>query len=139
MIVDFRIEISFMCPACGNYFYGRGVRSYNTFWATFFSDGSSLACYRPFWLTHCPRCKQFFAKEHLFRLPESICLFPPKRGLPYWTKRELENDKLFGRLDGFFGADEPKVIFIENAIAQGLYFPVQVSECQKKGVQNTAL
>lgn len=132
MICDFNFEISYICPACGNYFYGSCVSSYNTVGASFLSDGSMINCYDPFWLTRCPKCNQFFAKEYLFRLPKSISIFPTENNLSYWAKKELENNEHFGRVDGYFGDDEPKVKFIENAIAQGLYFPVLVSEHRKK-------
>jgi hypothetical protein len=120
-----------MCPACGNYFYRSNVRSYNTFGATVFSDGYSHACHNPYWLTQCPKCKQFFAKEHLFEMLESVCVLPMEPHLSRWVKEKIENDKLLGHLDGYFTEEETKADFIEKAIAQGQYFPVTVPEYKK--------
>jgi len=131
MIIDHRIQISLMCPACGNYYYGSGVRSYNTFGATVFSDGYSRACHNPFWLTRCPKCKQYFAKKHLFELPIPIDVFPENPRLSYRVKKLLENDKLFGRLDGCLSDGETKMDFIEKAIKQGQYYPINVHESEK--------
>lgn len=139
MIIDNRIYVSSMCPACGNYYYGSGVCSYNTFGATVFSDGYLQGCYSPYWLTRCPKCKQIFAKEHLFDLPENITVFPPSPYLSPRTKRKLENDELFGRVDDYLEKDETKLEFIEKAIEQGLYFPVTVSESRKKELKTHLL
>ena len=132
MIIDDSIYISFMCPACGNYFYGSNVRSYNTVGATVFSDGYSRSYYNPFWLTRCPRCNQYFSKKHLFELPESIRVFPESPHLSRQTIEKLENDKLFGRINGYFDESETKKEFIEKAIAQGIYFPIMVSNYERK-------
>lgn len=131
MIIDDRIYISSMCPACGNYFYGSGVRSYNTFGATFFSDGYRRACYNPFWITQCPRCERYFAKEHLFKLPRELQVFPENPRYSFSTRKRLESSKLFGRSDRYFTEEETKMDFIEKAIEQGLYYPVLVSEDEK--------
>ena len=131
MLIDPREYISYMCPACGNYFYRSNVRSYNTFGATVFSDGYTTGCHNPYWLTRCPKCKHFFAKEHLFEMLESDCTLPMDPHLSYWTKKKLENNKLFGRLDGYFSEEETKADFIKKAIAQGQYFPVTVLEHEK--------
>lgn len=131
MIIDHRIQISLMCPACGNYYYGSGVRSYNTFGATVFSDGYIRACHNPFWLTRCPKCNQYFAKEHLFELPIPIDVIPENPYLPYKAKKLLENTEQFGRLDGYFSDEETKMDFIEKAIAQGQYYPINVHESEK--------
>ena len=147
MIIEHNIRLSYMCPACGNYYYGSGVRSYNTFGATVFSDGYSRACYNPFWLTRCPRCKQFFAKEHLFKLPRAVESDFRTAGLLRLTektqdqerrgffeqmlKQKLEEEKLYGRLDGYFTEEETKIDFIHKAIKQGQYFPITVAEWEK--------
>ena len=138
MIISPRVEISYLCPACGNYFYGSSVQSYNTLDSTVLSDGSTISIYRPFWLTRCPKCNEYFAKEHLFKLPKSLCVFPPDIDFSYSQVLKIEKDNLIGRLDGCFDDDEPKFKFIEKAIEKGLYFPVTVLK-YKKNVLNIQL
>ena len=135
MIYDYRIEISFKCPSCGNHFYGSCVSSFNNIGATYFSDGYSHCNYNPFWLTQCPRCKQYFSKEYLFKLPKNIQVFPEDSNIPYCIKKVLENDNLFGHFERYFDDSESKREFIEKAIMQGMYFPIGVSEDRKKELE----
>ena len=97
MIIDDSIYISFMCPACGNYFYGSNVRSYNTVGATVFSDGYSRSYYNPFWLTRCPRCKQYFSKKHLLNCRK---VYVYSRKVHIFHAKQLKSLKMTSFLEG---------------------------------------
>jgi hypothetical protein len=122
-----------MCPACGNYFYESSVRSYSVFGAIIYSDGTvrKQGYHTPFWLTRCPACTQYFAKDHLFSLPAPVS--PDLYfGHAKHSHSFLKNPTNFGHFDSAFGEEESKMEFIEKAIEKGLYFPVTVGEKEKE-------
>ena len=129
MIVEIP-QLEYMCPACGNYFYNSGVRSFSIFGSIRYSDGVSKTNYNPFWVSQCPKCKQYVANEHLFRLPFPVSvefgLDDPKFRRPYTVK----NDENYGRVDCFEGYSRKAIV--EKIIAQGLYFPITVSEASRR-------
>jgi hypothetical protein len=130
MIIDIP-ELTYMCPACGNYFYNSGVRSYTIFGSIRYSDGVSKTNYDPFWITQCPKCTQYVAHEHLFRLPFPVSV---DLGLdePAFKKRyTVKGDEKYGRIE-FFGYGDGRMELIEKILAQGQYFPITVSEATKK-------
>ena len=129
MIVEIP-QLTYMCPACGNYFYNSGVRSFSIFGSIRYSDGVSKTDYNPFWVSQCPKCKQYVANEHLFRLPFPVSvefgLDDPKFRRPYTVK---DNEK-YGRVDCFEGGNRKAIV--EKILAQGLYFPITVSEASRR-------
>lgn len=141
------LELNSMCPACGNYYFESGVVSYNNFGATAFSDGYTIGSNEPYWLTRCPRCKQFFAKSHIFKLPRSVSPeFDTSTLIRLIDKTQDEKNRelykhrleekrkkeaLYGHLGGRFNDENTKAGFIAEAISQGQYYPVLVTEREK--------
>ena len=129
MIVEIP-RLEYMCPACGNYFYNSGVRSFSIFGSIRYSDGVSKTDYDPFWVSQCPKCMQYVANEHLFRLPFPVSVDfgvdEPKFRRPYTVK---DNQK-YGRVDCFEGYSRKAIV--EKIIAQGMYFPITVSEASRR-------
>ena len=121
MIVEMP-NLAYMCPACGNFFYNSGVRSYSVFGSIQYSDGVSKTDYDPFWVSQCPKCKQYVANEHLFRLPFPI---PVDHGLDvpgYRSRYTVKADENYGHVSGF-EYDYSRKELVEKIIAQGQYFP----------------
>ena len=81
-------------------------------------------------MSQCPKCKQYVANEHLFRLPFPVSvefgLDDPKFRRPYTVK---DNEK-YGRVDCFEGGNRKAIV--EKILAQGLYFPITVSEASRR-------
>ena len=130
MIVEMP-NLAYMCPACGNFFYNSGVRSYSVFGSIQYSDGVSKTDYDPFWVSQCPKCKQYVANEHLFRLPFPI---PVDHGLDvpgYRSRYTVKADENYGHVSGF-EYDYSRKELVEKIIAQGQYFPITVSEASRK-------
>jgi len=141
------LKLTAMCPACGNYFYESEVLSYSCFGATAYSDGYTLASYGPYWLTRCPSCKRFFAKAHIFMLPQSVSPDFDSAALSRLVEKEQNEERrerfkqrleekrkkeaLYGRLSGDFVGEGGKTGFIREAIAEGVYYPVTVNEREK--------
>ena len=136
--------MEYLCPACGNPYYGSSVGSYSVFHFVKFSDGdvrSELPS--ELWLTRCPRCRQFFSKKHLFKIPLS-----PRAAQFIRYDRMQENDRraaratdgekrnrmIYGSLDYTLGDGESAIDFLEEAIECGLYFPVSVNEYEKRAL-----
>ena len=121
--------LAYMCPACGNYFYESAVQSYSNFGAVYFSDGVCLGGYTPSWLTRCPRCKQYFAKKHLFKLPKPVM----PREIHSWRDKSPGYDlkEQYGDIDYIY-SDKKDVDLWEEVICQGIYFPITVREWDKK-------
>ena len=121
--------LAYMCPACGNYYFESAVCSYSNFGAVCFSDGSYIGGYKPCWLTKCPRCKQYIAKRHLFKLPKPVMLREMLRtGKGYSLSNTGEQ---YGYFDHLY-SEEKGVELWEDVIKQGLYFPVLVREWEKR-------
>ena len=123
------VPLAYMCPACGNYYFGSAVCSYSNFRAIQFSDGSYIGGYNPCWLTKCPRCNQYIAKRHLFKLPKPVMLREMLRtGKGYSLSNTGEQ---YGYFDHLY-SEEKGVELWEDVIKQGLYFPVLVREWEKR-------
>lgn len=130
-------KLAYMCPACGNYFYESGVRSFTIFGAIRYSDGVSQTNFDSFWMTRCPKCEQCFAIEHLFKLPFPISVGPIpvdyEKRVPKAVRERMEKEQeKYGRLGSHYFYGDEKMKFIEKVIEQGQYFPVTVSEAAKK-------
>ena len=117
--------LEYLCPACGNPYYGSSIGSYSIFDVQCFSDGSAWHDFSGYtWLTRCPKCKQFFSKSHLFHFPidPDVAKFlrysPPRRGM------RDSNEKMYGNVDFCRESGESMRAFLEKAIEQGLYFPI---------------
>ena len=132
------LGVTHMCPACGNLFFEDGIESYSCFGADLYSDGSS-ANPALIWVTKCPKCKQYVAQKHLFRLP--VPVYPEEQGLGLhrypakgYAAKVLapERAKHYGRLGNRYAIETTVTAFWESVIAQGLYFPLAVSEEEKK-------
>ena len=129
MIVEIP-QLEYMCPACGNYFYNSGVRSFSIFGSIRYSDGVRKTDFDPFRVSQCPKCMQYVANEHLFRLPFPV---PVDFGLEERERRRrytVKNDENYGRVDCFNGGNRKAIV--EKIIAQGLYFPITVSEKSRR-------
>lgn len=130
-MIETLATIDYLCPACGNPFYGSGIASYNTFGAVRFSDGSisgNVPTYINF--SRCPRCRRFFSVKHLFDIP-----FPPRERATYFRNGShlvgKNNPDLFGRVAAPLEAEETEIDFLEKAITEELYFPVHISNLEK--------
>ena len=134
--------VNYLCPACGNPYFGSSIASYTVFHVFKFSDGSSRSeIPSKLWLTRCPRCRHFFAKEHLFEFPMTSRV---AEFIRYDRQREYdnkqartkinnrENQKLYGSVDYTLRENENVIDFLEQAIEVGLYFPVNVSDSRKE-------
>lgn len=129
-------ELCYMCPACGNPYYGSGIGSYSVFEVTTYSDGFVDPGFPPrLWMTKCPRCGSIFAKEHLFQLPYvkkwknwAAYLDDCQRA----SEKEKERELLYGSVDCTVKAGDSAIEFLEKAIEQGLYFPVTVSDAKRE-------
>ena len=134
--------VNYLCPACGNPYFGSSVASYSVFHVVKFSDGSVCSeVPTKLWLTRCPRCRRFFAKEHLFEFPMTrrVAEF-----IRYDRQREYdnkqarteinsrENQKLYGHIDYTLRENENVIDFLEQAVENGLYFPVNVMDSKKE-------
>ena len=133
--------VEYLCPACGNPYFGSEIASYSVFGAIRFSDGSFTDRYgfpSDLWLTRCPKCRQFFAKKHLFHFP-----IPPSvaKYIRYQLRRDCTTEewielraeeKLYGRYDDSPFRLEKRIDFLEQSIEQGLYFPVNVNDGEKE-------
>lgn len=128
-------ELSYLCPACGNPYYGSAIGSYTVFETTTYSDGFVDPGFPPrLWMTKCPRCGSIFAKEHLFWLP-----YRPRKNLALYLddchparKRAEERERLYGTVDCTVKAGDSAIEFLEKAIEQGLYFPVTVGDAKRE-------
>ena len=129
MIVEIP-ALAYMCPACGNYFYNSGVRSYSVFGSIRYSDGVSKTNYDPFWVSQCPKCKQYVANEHLFRLPFPVSVDCGLDEPKYRRRYMVKDDENYGHVRGF-EYDYSRKELVEKIIAQGQYFPITVSEESK--------
>ena len=114
-------KLSYLCPACGNLYYGSTMCSYTVFGATHYSDGSCIPNGPAMtWVTECPRCNQYFAKEYLFPIPHPVTADEiPKEILDRPWRNEGSN---FGYVDGAYS--ENSLVFWENVVQKGLYFPM---------------
>ncbi|MBO5653809.1 MAG: hypothetical protein J6S44_06305 [Clostridia bacterium] len=129
-------KLSYLCPACGNPYYGSAIGSYTVFETTTYSDGFVDPGFPPrLWMTKCPRCGSIFAKEHLFLLPYvkkwknmAAYLDDCQRA----SEKEKERERLYGTVDCTVKAGDSAIEFLEGAIRQGLYFPVTVTEAKKE-------
>ena len=134
--------VNYLCPACGNPYFGSSIASYTVFHIFKFSDGSSRSeVPSKLWLTRCPRCRRFFAKEHLFEFPMTSRV---AEFIRYDRQREYdnkqartkvnnrENQKLYGNVDYTLRENENVIDFLEQAVEVGLYFPVNVSDSRKE-------
>ena len=134
--------VKYLCPACGNPYFGSSIASYTVFHVLNFSDGSSHSeIPSKLWLTRCPRCRRYFAKQHLFEFPMTrrVAEF-----IRYDRQREYdnkqagtkannrENQKLYGNVDHTLRENENVIDFLEQAVEVGLYFPVNVSDYKKE-------
>ena len=134
--------VNYLCPACGNPYFGSSIASYTVFHVFKFSDGSSRSeVPSKLWLTRCPRCRRFFAKEHLFEFPmtsrvaEFIRYDRPREYDNKQARTKVnnrENQKLYGNVDYTLRENENVIDFLEQAIEVGLYFPVNVSDSRKE-------
>ena len=134
--------VNYLCPACGNPYFGSSIASYTVFHVFKFSDGSSRSeVPSKLWLTRCPRCRRFFAKEHLFEFPmtsrvaEFIRYDRPREYDNKQARTKInnrENQKLYGNVDYTLRENENVIDFLEQAIEVGLYFPVNVSDSRKE-------
>ena len=129
-------ELCYMCPACGNPYYGSAVGSYSVFEVTTYSDGFVNPGFPPrLWMTKCPRCGSIFAKEHLFRLPyvqkwkNWAAYFDDRQRA---SKKEKERELLYGSVDCTVKEGDSAIEFLEKAIEQGLYFPVTVGDAKRE-------
>ena len=128
--------IEYLCPACGNPYYGSSIASYSVFNITSYSDGSSDMDFS-LWLTRCPRCKSFFAKEHLFRFPlaprvSQFIRYEASEIRACRSERaraeERRRERLYGSCDDPYWKNESRLEFLESAMERGLYFSPIVSE-----------
>lgn len=139
--------VNYLCPACGNPYFGSSIASYTVFHVFKFSDGSSRSeVPSKLWLTRCPRCRRFFAKEHLFEFPMTSRV---AEFIRYDRQREYdnkqartkidnrENQKLYGNVDYTLRENENAIDFLEQAVEVGLYFPVNVSDYKKEELNIT--
>lgn len=105
-LIDFNPQIAYKCPNCGNPYIASQYMSYNTFGATFYTDGTCCAPMKPKldWVTRCPKCGEFFAKEFLTEI----------KPIPttYIVRKDLAR---CGRVDDCFD--------VNDAWINGLYFP----------------
>lgn len=128
--------LRYMCPACGNPYYGSAVGSFSIFETTTYSDGFVYPGFPPrLWMTKCPRCGSIFAKEHLFLLPyvrhgKNLAAYLDDHHPS--CRREKERERLYGTVDCTVKAGDSAIEFLEGAIRQGLYFPVTVTEAKKE-------
>ena len=144
--------VEYLCPACGNPYFGSSIASYSVWRAIKYSDGfvRSNVPYA-LWITRCPKCRQFFAKKHLFRFPmtprvahfirydrhcedalEFLDKYDDMDKVPRTSDNDRENQELYGSYDYSLRNGESADEFLEQAIEQGLYSPVNVSENEKE-------
>lgn len=128
MMIKPFLDLTHMCPACGNYFYENDIMSFNTFGAICYSDGRMDNCYTPKWLTQCPKCLQYFAKEYLFKLPVPVSVESGLADRGNKRRYIVEHKNEYGHLDSFCGGGKG---FYEKALEQGLYFPIMVKDNEK--------
>ena len=142
--------VEYLCPACGNPYFGSSIGSYTVLRSIKYTDGF-IARDIPYalWLTRCPKCRQFFAKKHLFKFPmthkvanfirhdrysEDVLEFMDKYldEAPKTSVKDRRNEELYGNYEYSLRNGESAVEFLEQAIEQGLYFPVNVRENEKE-------
>ena len=144
--------VEYLCPACGNPYLGRSIASYTVLRSIKYTDGF-VARNIPYelWLSRCPKCRQFFAKKHLFKFPmthkvaqyvrydryckdalDFLDQFEDTDKLPRRKDNDRENQELYGNYEYSLRNGESAVEFLEQAIEQGLYFPVNVRENEKE-------
>ena len=136
--------IEYLCPACGNPYFGSDIVSYSVFRSELYSDGyvEDFCGSKP-WLTRCPRCKSYFANEHLFRIPMTASMrriaqheaigTPVSRCDPAMPRYRSKN--LCGRLSSPLDEGESVMSFLEKASYKGLYFPIRVSEGARRSCE----
>ena len=124
-------RLSYLCPACGNLYFGSTKSSYTVFGGVFYSDGSRyLYGANDTWITKCPRCNQYFAKEYLFPLPQPIAAKDVPQEL---LDRPWRGEgKSFGHIDFDCTDGEYGRQLWENVVRQGLYFPVNAYSWDRK-------
>ena len=136
--------IEYLCPACGNPYFGSGIASYSILHCELYSDGYvENFCGSRLWLTRCPRCKSYFANEHLFRIPMTASM---RRLVRFEATSALGNrpdpampryysKNLCGRLESVLDEGESVLSFLEKASYKGLYFPIRVSEESRRSCE----
>ena len=137
--------VEYLCPACGNPYFGTAVGSYSTFRLTKFSDGSIMNDFSfNLWLTRCPKCRRFFAKKHLFKIPMTsrVARFirddmqseiDIKRTAAS-TNYERQISRMYGNVDCSLDKDETSIEFFEKALEEKLYFPPDISDSEKQEI-----
>ena len=150
--------VEYLCPACGNPYFGTAVGSYSTFRLTKFSDGSIMNDFSfNLWLTRCPKCRRFFAKKHLFKIPmtsrvawfirddmqseidikrtaEELGLDSELVSLIASTNYERQITRMYGNVDCSLDKDETSIEFFEKALEEKLYFPPDISDSEKQEI-----
>ncbi len=124
-------KLSFLCPACGNLYFGSTESSYSVFGGIRYSDGSQILYgVNDTWITKCPRCKQYFAKEYLFPLPYAVKPQDVPKAL--LDRPWRDEGKHFGHIDSDCTDGEYGRKLWENVLRQGLYFPITAYSWDRK-------